>query len=96
MSVTVKHGDVYPIQFTANADLTSCTVRLLARMIGGDVTITLDCTVSDAAGGVVTHNLTGALTVGTYRVEVEASSGGEVFTFPSDGYEILQVMEDLG
>jgi hypothetical protein len=96
VSVEVKHGDIYPIDFVANADLTGCTVRLLTRMIGNDTTVALDCTLSDAAGGVVTHTLTGALAVGTYRVEVEATRSGEVFTFPSDGYEILQVAEDLG
>ena len=101
MSVTVKHGDQYPVTFTANGDLTGSTVRLLARIryTTGDP-ILLGSTVTDPAGGVVTHDLTGTLEAGTYDVELEVTRGGEVFTFPNgDGknaYETLTVVDDLG
>lgn len=90
---TVKHGDKYPIMFTVNMDLTGWAVRLLYKGASAGV---LASEVTDPAGGVITHILTGELEVGAYRVEVEASRSGEVVTFPSDGYGRLVVSPDLG
>jgi len=95
VSISVKHGDKYPIQFVVNADLTGATVRLLAKPNGGD-TLVLDSTIPDPAGGVVEHMLTGELDVGDYRIEVEATRDGEVITFPNTGTESLHVEADLG
>ena len=90
---TVKRGDKHPITLTVNADLTGCTVRLIASQSG--VAQDLPCTVTDPAGGVITHTLTGLLEVGVYKLEVETTRGGEVVTFPSDGYARLTVTNDL-
>lgn len=95
---TVKQHDRYPITFTVNMDLTGWTVRLLARRSGAAEATELECT---AAGDVVTHTLTGELATGDYAIEVEASKGDELITFPTaqDGapqYEMLRVIPDLG
>jgi hypothetical protein len=94
--VIVKHGDEYPIQFTVNMDLTGCAVRLIVqRKYPATDPVVLDSTITDAAGGVVQHTLTGTLDAGDYKVEVEATRDGEVITFPNDGYELLQIIPDL-
>lgn len=90
----VKSGDTHPVQWRANMDLSGSTVRLVASPRRG-VPIVLDCTVADAAEGLVTHVLTGTLPVGSYRVELEVSSGSEVVTFPNDSYASLEVIPDL-
>lgn len=97
-----KRGDIYPVEWTVNTDLTGCFTRILARRLGGDATITLPGTVTDPEGGVITHTLTGELPAATYLVEVEVTlPNGEIVTFPTaqDGtrqYDILEVVEDLG
>ena len=95
--ITVKRGDKYDVTFTVNADLTGATTRLLAnrQYTTGEPTL-LGHTVTDPVNGVVTHTLTGTLDPGRYNVELEATRGGETFTFPSSGFETLQVEPDLG
>jgi len=99
----VKTGDTYPITFTTGGyDLTGATVRLLARRVGDTTTTVLPSTVTDAAGGVITHTLTGTLTAGTYDIEAEVTKAGEVVTFPTaqdDGTPMflrMRVVPDLG
>jgi len=97
---TVKTGDIYPITLTVNTDLTGATVRVLARKWYTDVTVILPATVTDAAAGVIVHQLDGALEVGDWRVEVEVTRGGEVVTFPTAQgsgaqYATLHVVPDL-
>lgn len=82
MSVTVKHGDKYPITFTANMDLTGSTVRLIVTPTSGTA-IVLSASVTNAVGGVVTHTLDGTLPVGAYKVELEVTQGGSIVTFPT-------------
>lgn len=94
--VTVKRGDRHATTWTANADLTGATLRLLARPIGRPGTIIeLAVTPTNPAQGVVTHELTGTLDEGEYQVELETTHGEEVRTFPSDGYLLLEVLPDL-
>jgi len=93
--LTVKRGDTYPITFTANMDLTGASVRLLAKPTKGAV-IQLPADVQDPASGIVVHNLTGTLPVDTYRVELEVTISGTVITFPSNSFEELSVIPDLG
>lgn len=99
MTVTVKQGDTHDTTWTANADLTGSTVRLLAKSTSALSTanpIVLATTVTDAANGVVTHTLTGTLESGTYNVELEVTaSSGKISTFPSSGHETLNVIDDL-
>lgn len=94
--ITVKHGDKYPIEFVVNMDLTGATVRLLAEKVGTTTPIVLEASVTDAAAGEITHQMDGTLAVGQYNIEAEATIGGEVITFPNDGYERLVVTTDLG
>lgn len=93
--LTVKRGDTYPITFTANMDLTGGTVRLLAKPPRGTV-IELPCSIQDPVNGIVVHNLTGTLSVGVYQMELEVTHSGTIITFPSDDFEELQVIQDLG
>jgi hypothetical protein len=90
----VKSGDTHPIEWKANLDLTGAEVRLVAKTRAG-VPIPLACDVSDGPEGIVRHVLDGTLPIGAYRVELEASVGGEVITFPNDGYAQLLVRADL-
>lgn len=93
----VKQGDTHEVQWRANMDLGSASVRLVARPFrphNADP-IVLGSTVVDAADGLVEHTLTGLLPVGRYRVELEATFGSEVVTFPNDSYAVLEVIPDL-
>jgi len=91
----VKAGDTHEVSWRANTDLAGASVRLIARDSTGPA-IFLDAEVTDAAGGVVTHTLTGTLSPGTYRVELEVTRDGVIVTYPNDGYATLAVREDLG
>lgn len=90
----VKAGDTHPIEWTANMDLTTSEVRLVAKTRDGSPQ-PLDCSIVDAAEGRVQHILTGSLPVGIYRVELEVTTGEDTVTFPNDGYAQLVVRADL-
>ena len=90
----VKSGDTHEVKWTANMDLTGATVRLIASPATG-VPLVLPSTITNPAQGEVTHTLTGELPVGRYRVELEATIGGEIITFPNDTYARLDVIPDL-
>lgn len=93
--ITVKQGDTHDITFTVNADLTGATVRLLARPIASGVGEVLNSTITNAAGGVVTHSLTGDLLPVRYYVELEITQAGKISTAPSKTYEMLQVVREI-
>lgn len=86
----VKRGDTHDVTWKTNMDLTGAAVRLISRQ--GNAMTVLPSTVD---GNAVTHTLTGSLPVGRYRIEVEATIGGEVITFPNDQYARLDVIPDL-
>lgn len=90
----VKQGDTHAVQWKANLDLTGATVRLVAKPRTGDPII-LNTTITDPSEGLVTHTLTGTLPTGTYKVELEVTDGGEIITFPNNGYSSLTVIPDL-
>ncbi len=89
-----KSGDEHPIQWKANLDLTGATVRIVARPLVG-APVVLASTITDAAEGLVTHQLDGTLPLGTYKVELEVTDGEEIITFPNNGYSSLTVIPDL-
>lgn len=98
--ITVKQGDEYPITYTLNMNLTGATVILRARKIGDPTPVILAATITDAAGGVITHTLTGTLPVGTYDVEAEVTVAGQVISFPTSQtggpkYDTLIVQPEL-
>lgn len=90
----IKQGDTHSIQWKANLDLTGATVRVIARPRTGEP-IVLASTITDAAEGLVSHTLTGTLALGTYKVELEVTDGGQIITFPNNGYASLTVIPDL-
>lgn len=93
--LVVKTGDRYPTWWYVPMDLTGCTVRLLARRRSAP-TILLASDVPVPANGRVRHVLDGTLGVGLYTVELEITRGGEIITAPTDAYENLRVIADLG
>lgn len=93
--LTVKKGDKYATTWTVPVNLTGASVRLLARRRGFPV-IVLPTTITDPANGVVEHVLDGTLPVGKYQVELEITRGAETVTAPTDSYENLVVISDLG
>lgn len=102
MSIEVKRGDTHTITLAVSSDgapvdLTSATVRILVRPTGSSTTSTeLAATVTDAPGGTLTHTLTGTLAVGPWDVEVEVTRDGQITTYPSTGFERINMRPDLG
>lgn len=94
--ITVKQNDTHAIKARVNMDLTGSTVRWLARLKKATTApIVLASTISNAALGEVTHQLTGTLAVGTYDTEIEVTQAGVITTFPGDTYEQIKVIDDL-
>lgn len=100
--IFVTQGDIYPVTFTANADLTGATVRLLATLDGTSTPVELVSTFTVNAGQtVITHVLDGTLAVGLWRVEAKASLAGRVMTFPTGtaqnpAFEQMMITADFG
>lgn len=94
--VTVKRGDTHNTTWKTNANLTGASVRLLAREKSTKVLNVLDATITNASQGIVTHKLTGTLLAGDYHVELEITRDDGVTSAPSNGYERLCVLPDLG
>ena len=90
----VKSGDTHDVKWKANMDLTGASVRLIASPATGAPLI-LASVISNTTEGEVTHTLAGDLPVGRYRVELEATVGGEIITFPNDTSARLDVYPDL-
>lgn len=94
--VNVKQGDRFPVTFTVNHDLTSATTRLIVRHLSRTgVLEELDHTVTDAATGVIEHDLDGTWTLGRHYIELEITQAAEIRTAPTDGFYIIRVVEDL-
>lgn len=89
----VKSGDTHEVSWRANADLAGASVRLIARA-ADRVPVMLAAELGDTPG-LVRHQLTGLLPVGTYRIELEVIRDGVTTTFPNDGYATLTVTADL-
>lgn len=92
----VKQGDIMPVTFTVNHDLTGATVRLIVRHLTRDGALEeLDATVTDPTGGVLVHNLDGTWAIGRHFLELEISQAGEVRTAPTEGTYEIRVIPDL-
>ena len=86
----IKDGDRYAVTFVANMDLAGTATRLLARRPWEPgPPLELVHTVTDQAGGVVTHVLDGSLMLlpsgnaAAYDIELEVTAGTKVVTFPT-------------
>lgn len=90
-TTTIRTGDTHKLTFTVSSpsgvvNISGATARLMLRKIGGDgTTLVLSASATDAAAGVVTHQLDGTLAVGIYLMEIELTVNGEIITIPSDG-----------
>lgn len=95
--ITIKQGDTHPIGWTVNLDLTGSTVSVKARRDKPEFSTTLSSTVTAVAPGHISHHLDGTLPAGEYQVEIQITLGnGDIVTAPSDSYETLVVLPDLG
>lgn len=100
---TIKRGDTRPLVYRANADLSAATLRFLVREQPnqGPVTtivpssVTVDAGVSTVTVPVTTINTDLSPSNG-WLVELEATQAGVVQTFPSETFERLRVIADLG
>lgn len=93
-TATIKRGDATTLTLDLGTDVSGLgTARVL---IGQPRATPLIAKTGTVAGQIVTVALdpTETATVGTYRVEVEMSTGPT--TFPSDGYAQLTILADLG
>lgn len=101
MPVTVKQGDTAKLTLYVEdengdpVDLTgaSCVVR--ARRQGDGVVSTWASTVPAPLTGAVVATLP-LLDPVRYYVEVEVTKGGVISTAPSDGYETVRVVAQIG
>lgn len=94
--VKVKRGDKRPVTWTVPVDLTGCSVRLLAKR-GSNPTVVLASSITNYVGGEVTHVTDGTLAIGMYQVELEITfPNGNIITAPTETYENLQIIPDLG
>lgn len=102
-TITVKRSDVgvvFTDTLTANdvaVNLTTATVLFVLRHSSGTVISKTAVIVSAAAGTVSYTTVTSDLsTAGKYRQEWQATFGdGRVYTFPSDGWNTVNVIDDL-
>jgi len=101
---TIKQHDTWPALRATLTDqdgpinLTTATaIKLIMK--GTAVTVTGNCTVTDAPNGIVTYTwATGDLnTADTYNLEFEITwNTGKVETVPNDSYLTVKVVADLG
>lgn len=96
LSVTLTGADGLP------ANLTGKTVKLHILLASGTI-LTRAMTVSAPLTGVATYAWlasdwsAGGLVVGTHRMEYEVLSAPDSRqTFPSDGYDLLEITGDIG
>lgn len=91
--INTKRGDT-EVTIRLNADLTGSTVKVLTTVSG--VPTILPSTVPTPSTGEVVFQ-TSTLLAGTYPLEVEVTTAlGKIATFPSKGYVVLVVGDDLG
>ena len=105
MAFRIKQNDTSPSLEATLSDanlvpvnITSATVMLHMKAIGGDVVLDEQMTVTDAEGGVVQYDWQAGdtATVGTYYVEFEVTySDGSIETFPNTGSLPLVITREL-
>ena len=105
MAFRIKQNDTSPSLEATLSDanlvpvnLTSATVMLHMKAIGGDVVLDEQMTITDAENGVVQYDWQAGdtATVGTYYVEFEVTySDASVETFPNTGSLPLVITREL-
>lgn len=97
MLTSEKRGDTRLRKWKVNANLTGCTLNKMLVKRNGEATHQLTAEIEDAAAGIVTHQFTGDLPPGRYKMELEfTDAAGEIFTVPTVGYFELNIEQDLG
>lgn len=92
----VKQGDIFPVTFTVNHNISGATLRLIVRHLSRDGELeVLNHSVTDALNGVVTHTLDGTWAVGRHFLELEIVQAGEKRTAPTSGQCEIRIEPDL-
>ena len=92
LEATLSDANLIPV------DLTSATVMLHMKAVGGGIVLDEQMTITDAGNGLVQYDwqVGDTATVGTYYVEFEATySDGSVETFPNTGSLPLVITREL-
>ena len=92
LEATLSDANLVPV------DITSATVMLHMKAVGGSVVLDEQMTITDAEGGVVQYDWQAGdtATVGTYYVEFEVTyADGSVETFPNTGSLPLVITREL-
>ena len=105
MAFRIKQSDTSPSLEATLSDanlvpvnITSATVKLHMKALGGGVVLDEQMTITDAVGGVVQYDWQAGdtSTVGTYYVEFEVTySDASVETFPNTGSLPLVITREL-
>jgi hypothetical protein len=98
MDSPIKRGDTAVLSFTLDpAPPAGAAVRMLLRSVTRTVPAPAPIDGS-LSGSTVTVELTSEHTAnaGIFEYEVEAALGGQVWTYPNDGYLRLDIQPDLG
>lgn len=105
MAFRIKQNDTSPSLEATLSDanlvpvnITSATVMLHMKALGGSVVLDEQMTITDAVGGVVQYDWQAGdtSTVGTYYVEFEVTySDASVETFPNTGSLPLVITREL-
>ena len=101
---TIKQNDLLPtmvitcLNGTTPVDLTTASLVKIKGRMEGATTSAIDYTVTGNAQGQVTLVWSGTdtATSGRMYVEVEATFAGKKQTFPANGYNLVQIVADLG
>lgn len=97
MGHSIKTGDTPTLRWTLGRDITGATCRILIADRTGTLVVDRQAIVEDPTGGIVSLTLGATeLPEGTYRVEVETTTGEIILTHPDNRYESIAVMPDLG
>lgn len=94
-TMTEKRGDTRTRELTLNRPISAgADVRVFLRR-RKDPAVTMTHTVVDPAAGRIAVTFDGALPVGEYNLEVQVTEGAVIATFPTDGFVLVRIVQDI-